>query len=98
MIYNLKEIGGAVTFDVKVTPGSSKNEITGVKDGVLKVKITAAPDRGKANRELAGFLSEFFEVKKPAVTIIKGDKSRNKSIRISGMTKKDFETKCGGVM
>lgn len=98
MTDNVKETAGGITFDIKVQPGSSKNELKGYKDGVLKVKITAAPDKGKANKELIDFFSGLFEVKKSDVTIIKGDKSRNKSIKITGVTKKDFQTKSGGVI
>jgi uncharacterized protein (TIGR00251 family) len=98
MTANVKETAGGITFDVKAQPGSSKNEITGFKDGVLKVKISAAPDKGKANKELVDFLSSVFGVRKTAVTVIKGEKSRNKSVMISGITKKDFETKLGGVL
>lgn len=89
--------GGGIVADVKVTTGSSKNEVLGIKDGVLRVKITAAPDKGKANKELVDFLSGVFGVKKSSVLVIKGEKSRNKSVRIDGITKEIFDIKCGGV-
>ena len=98
MSAGVREVPGGITFDVKAQPGSSKNEVKGYKDGVLRVKITAAPDKGKANRELEDFLSSFFGVKKSCVEIIKGEKSRDKSVRISGLTKKDFDIKTGGVL
>lgn len=91
MNLDVKESGGAVTFNVKVVPGSSKNEITGVQDGAIKVKITAAPDKGRANKELIDFLSGVFNVRKTAITLIKGEKSRLKSLKITGITKSDIE-------
>ena len=70
---------------VKVTPNAGRNEITGVKEGVLQVKIGAPPDKGKANKELVDFLSEKLGVKKSAVLIIKGQASRNKVITVDGL-------------
>ena len=75
---------------IKVTPDASRNEITGLSGGILQVKIAAPPERGKANRELITFLSRVLGVKKSAVTIIKGETSRNKAITVEGMTREDI--------
>jgi len=71
---------------VKVTPNAGRSEITGFKAGVLQVKIGAPPDKGKANKELADFLSGVLGIKKSAILIIKGQTSRNKLISIEGMS------------
>ena len=75
---------------VKVTPNASRNEITGISGGILQVKIAAPPERGKANRELIAFLSQTLGVKKAAVTILRGEKSRHKAIAIEEMSREDI--------
>lgn len=76
---------GANRLAVKVTPNAGRNAISGVKDGILQIKIAAPPDKGRANKELIDFLSDRLGVRKSAVTIIKGETGRNKVIDIEGM-------------
>ena len=57
----------------------------GFTEGMLRVKVTAPPTRGKANQELIAFLGQLFDVGKSSVTIIKGHTSRNKLIAIDGL-------------
>jgi uncharacterized protein (TIGR00251 family) len=80
---------------LKVSPNASRNEITGLRDGVLQVKITAAPEGGKANRELITFLSRTLKVKKSAISIIRGETRRHKVISIEGMSREDIISKIG---
>ena len=74
---------------VKVYPNSSRNELAGFVDGVLRVKIAEPPVRDKANRELVVFLSERLGVSKSSITILKGHSSRNKLIAVSGLSQKE---------
>ncbi len=70
---------------VKVVPKSSRNEIVGpMADGTLKVKIAAVPEKGKANAELRAFLAKHYGVPKSAVTIVAGETSALKRVRIGG--------------
>jgi uncharacterized protein (TIGR00251 family) len=80
-------------LEVKVTPNTGRNEITGWRDDVLQVKIAAAPEKGKANRELIDFLGRVLAVKKSDISIVKGETSRNKSIEIEGMSREEIITK-----
>jgi uncharacterized protein (TIGR00251 family) len=74
---------GAVAIELKVIPKSSKNEVTGLLDnGVLKVKITAAPEKGKANAAICAFLAAEFGVPKKNVRIVRGETSPMKQIVI----------------
>lgn len=75
---------------VKITPNAGRNEITGLKEGVLQVRIGAPPDKGKANKELVDFLSEKLGVKKSGVLIIKGQTSRNKVISVAGLSREEI--------
>ena len=77
-------------LSLKVTPNAGRNEITGFTDGVLHVKINAPPVRGKANRELIDYLGEVLGVRKSAITIVKGQTSRNKIIAVAGMSREDI--------
>lgn len=70
-------------ISIKVLPRSSKNELTKLPDGSYKVKLTAAPVDGEANKKLLAFLAKEFGVAKSKITIIKGEKSRNKVIQFN---------------
>ncbi len=67
---------------LKVIPNSPKNSIEGMQEGVLKVRIKAAPDKGKANDELIEFLAKSFKISKNQITILSGHSSRLKKIKI----------------
>jgi len=83
----IQEIDGGVVFAAKIVPGSSgQTRICGLLDGMLKVKVSAAPERGKANQCLLKFLAEQLGVKKNAVSIIRGQRSPVKHIQVSGIS------------
>jgi uncharacterized protein (TIGR00251 family) len=75
---------------IRVTPGASQNEIIGFTDGVLYVKVAAVPDRGKANKELIGYLSRILDIKKSSLHLLKGHTSRNKVIAVDGLSPEDI--------
>jgi uncharacterized protein (TIGR00251 family) len=70
-------------FRVKVVPKSSRTELVGyLPDGTWKVKVAAAPEKGKANRALREFLAEKLGVAKSKVHIVSGETSQLKRIRV----------------
>jgi uncharacterized protein (TIGR00251 family) len=71
-----------VRIDLKVSPGASKNEFTGVRDKRLCVRIAAAARDGKANACLCEFLAKKLGCAKREVVIIKGEKSRLKTVAV----------------
>ena len=73
-----------VTLRVRVQPGASKNEIVGVQQDALKIRISAPPVEGKANKALVQFLAEQLEVRRSQVEILSGHTSRIKTIRVIG--------------
>ncbi len=73
-------------ISVRVSPRSSKNEVTGLNEGVLYIKVAATPEKGKANYELVDFLSKRLGVSKERIEIIRGHNGRNKTIAIKGLT------------
>jgi hypothetical protein len=76
---------GAV-FRVKVVPCSRKTHIAGQFDGMLKIKVSAPRDKGKANKCLTEFLAAKLSVRKKDVRIVSGMTSPVKKIEISGLT------------
>jgi uncharacterized protein (TIGR00251 family) len=70
-----------------IYPNAARNEITGLINGVLNIKISAPPVKGKANKELLAFLCQRLALSKDRITIIKGHTTRNKIIAIDGMSK-----------
>jgi hypothetical protein len=67
---------------VKVSPRSSKKEITKVSEGEYKVKLTGAPVGGEANKMLIAMLAEYFGVSKSKVEIVGGKSAKIKIIDI----------------
>ena len=80
-----------LTFAVRVVPRASRSEITGEHDGALRVRITAPPVEGAANRELTRLLAKSFKLSQNAVEIVSGANSRNKVVRIRGLSARQFE-------
>ncbi len=83
MLKTTKTATGA-TFRVRVQPGASKNEIVGMQEDVLKIKISAPPVQGKANKVLIQFLAKQLGVKRSQVEILSGHTSRIKTIHVVG--------------
>jgi uncharacterized protein len=75
---------------VKVIPRARKNEIAGYENGVLKVRLHAVPEKGKANEELIDFLAEEFDLPKSSITLVKGKTSRLKHLKIEGLDETQF--------
>jgi hypothetical protein len=76
----------AVTFRVRVSPRASRNAISGVHHGALRASLTAPPVDGEANAALIAFLAKKLSVAKRDVTIVRGDSSRDKTVRVSGVS------------
>jgi uncharacterized protein (TIGR00251 family) len=74
---------GQIALTLKVVPKSSRNEIVGfLADGSLKVKVTAAPEKGKANAEVCELLAREFGVSRRSVEIVRGETSPVKQVVI----------------
>jgi uncharacterized protein (TIGR00251 family) len=82
-----------ITFAVKVHPRAHKNAITGVMGDALKLALTAPPVEGKANQAVIEFFAELFAIPRSSVTIASGETSRNKIVRIAGLSKPVAEQK-----
>jgi uncharacterized protein (TIGR00251 family) len=75
-----------VVLTVKVVPGSSKTCLAGALGSMLKVKVAAAPEKGKANECLVDYLAGLAGIRKKAITILSGQTSAIKQIRMDAIT------------
>ncbi|MFC2012789.1 DUF167 domain-containing protein [Chloroflexota bacterium] len=75
---------------LKVHPNAGRDEILGVADGVLQVKIAAPPVKGRANARLVAFLSRLAGVSQSRVSIVRGHTGRNKIITIDGVSREEI--------
>jgi uncharacterized protein (TIGR00251 family) len=84
---NWKEGRTGAAITVKITPRSSKNEVSEIlSDGTIKIRITAAPVDGKANEMLIRYLAEILHVPASNIDIVAGQSGRDKLISITGIT------------
>ena len=83
--------GDAVLIPVRAQPGASRDRISGEYDGALKIAVSAAPERGRANAAIAAVLAKTLGVRRAAVTLVSGATSRNKVFRVEGRTAEDVQ-------
>jgi len=76
----------SVTFAVRAQPRSSREAIEGVREGALRVALTAPPVEGEANAALVALLAKVLGVPKRDVAVIAGTANRSKRVRVSGLT------------
>jgi len=82
---------GTVVLAVRVQPRASKNEIAGVMEGALKIRLQAPAVEDRANEALCAFLAELLKRPKSAVRILAGERSRLKRVEIVGVTTNEVE-------
>jgi len=83
-----------VTLTIQTTPNAPRSQIVGWLGDRLKVKVKAPAVEGKANAELVRFLAEHFGVRPHAVTLLRGDTARLKTVRIEGVEEADLRRLC----
>jgi uncharacterized protein (TIGR00251 family) len=83
------------TFALKVIPNASRNEIVGRLGDAVKIKIHAPPLEGRANDALCEFLAECLSISRRAVTVVRGDTSRQKIVRIDGLSADEVNSRLG---
>ena len=80
---DLRQRDTDVFLPVVVQPRSSRNAVAGLQAGALKLQLTAPPVEGAANEACLRFLADLLGIRRTQLTIVKGDKSRQKLIRIA---------------
>src|SRR5205807_6631907 len=85
----------AATFVVKVHPRAKKNAITGEVGDALKLSLTTPPVDGKANEACIDFFAKLLKAPRSSITIAAGQTSRNKVIRVAGLTAQQVRDRLG---
>ena len=75
-----------VVFTAKIVPGSSRTVVAGTLEDMIKIRVAAAPERGKANQCLIAFLAQQLGVKKNAVGILSGHANPVKQVKVAGIS------------
>ncbi len=91
----IRDTPAGAMFEVKVHPRAKKNAITGEVGDALKLSLTAPPVEGRANDACIEFLAEFLKVPRASVTIAAGQSSRNKRIRVAGLSAAELRRRLG---
>ena len=97
-MFPIHDTAGGVSFAVKVHPRARKNAITGELGDAIKVSITAPPVDGKANEACIELFANLLKVPRASVTIASGHNSRNKVIRISGISAQEFRQRLAAAL
>ena len=83
-------VRGTVSFAVRVQPRASREEIAGVHDGAMKIRISAPAVENRANAALVDFLARVLKTPKSAVRIQGGEHSRTKRVEVFGVTRQQI--------
>jgi hypothetical protein len=87
----------AAELRVRVTPRAGRNEIAGERDGVLLVRVTAAPEGGKANVAVCRLIAKALRIGTSRVSVARGAGSREKLLRIEGLQASDLARLTAGI-
>ena len=74
---------GCITINLHIQPRASRNAVSGLRENALRVSLTSPPVDGEANQLCREYLAELFSVSKSSVTIVSGETSRYKRVRIA---------------
>ena len=87
----LKQTKDGVLLTLKISPNASKNEIIKTEDGI-KVKVTAQPIDGKANKALIEYLSKLWKVPKTSIEIVRGETAKEKTLLLKNVGEDRLKT------
>ena len=82
----LHETPAGISFAVKIQPRARRNAVVGELGDALKIALTAPPVDGRANEACVEFLADLLDLPRSSITIVSGQSSRNKVIRVAGCT------------
>lgn len=82
----VEAVEGGVRIHVKAVPGASRDQVAGVLGDRVKVRVSAPPEGGRANKAIVSVLARLLGVKPGAVTIVSGLTSPEKALRVAGVT------------
>lgn len=86
---------GGVILNCRVVPRAGKNAVQGLMGEAVKIRLTAPPVEGKANKALVEFLAEALDVARADVEILAGETSRNKRVFVRGLAEAQVRQRLG---
>jgi uncharacterized protein (TIGR00251 family) len=89
LAHAITETAHGCVLQIRVIPRASRTWLDGVRGEALLVRLAAPPVDGAANDALLRFLAEWFEVPRRSVSLIAGDRARDKRVRIEGLTREE---------
>src|SRR5512147_1999034 len=89
----ISDTARGATFSVRLHPRAKKNAITGELGEALKISLTAPPVEGKANAACIEILADLLKLPRSSITIAAGQASRNKLIRVTGLSAAEVEAR-----
>ncbi|MGD9126861.1 MAG: DUF167 domain-containing protein [Planctomycetia bacterium] len=78
---------------VRAQPGARRNEVAGVRDRMLLVRVTQAPEKGKANKAIAEVIAKSLGLRRSQVELLSGETSRQKRFLIRNLTAEELAEK-----
>ncbi|OAG26878.1 DUF167 domain-containing protein [Thermodesulfatator autotrophicus] len=91
----LKKHGKGLLLEVYLQPKAKKEEIVGLYQGFLKIKVKSPPVDGKANQALISFLAKKLAIPKKDVKLVAGLTSRHKKVYVEGLEEKEVRKRLG---
>ena len=94
----LEQTAGGVVIAVRVRAGARRTGVAGEHDGALRVDVSAAPEKGKANRAVIGVLADALHVSKSSIELLAGATSSQKRFLIAGMNSAEAAARLNGAI
>ena len=86
-----------VIIAVRAQPGAKRNEVAGIRDRMLLVRVTQAPEKGKANKAIAEVIAKAIGLRRSQVELFSGETSRQKRFLVRNLTTEELFVKLGAL-
>jgi len=88
-----RDAGPHVTLSLRVQPRASRNAVVGWTGDTLNIRLTAPPVEGAANAACLAFLADLLDLPQSQLEILRGERSRNKVVQITGLTQDEVRAR-----
>ncbi len=92
---DLEQREAGVVLPVKAHAGARRNEIRGIQNGMLRVSVTQAPEKGKANKAIVALLAKELSLRKSQLELISGEASAQKRFLVSAVSLAELRERIG---
>jgi len=95
---DLRQEGDTLLVPLQVKPSARKIGVLGVHDGRLKIAVSAAPEKGKANQDVVRLIAKLLGVSRSAIEIRTGATSPKKVVAVTGVSRERFSQQVAGAI